>query len=315
MTSEREYGSRVSVAIPSYNCARYLPEAIQSVLAQTHPAHEIIVVDDGSTDDTPRVLQRYRERVFTVRQSNLGASSARNTAIERATGDWIAFLDADDVWKPDKLARQLDKIARAGDRLCAFSGYYTFGEGLPTTIEPADRIDHAWAPDIVCPPTMILTSTVMVRRTARARFPEWAPAGHADDYIYFNDLAHEGRWVVLDEPLVGYRQHSSSATCRPDIAVHGWANLFRWAEAKPPETAARLSTKVFEVLLHTLQIAKWRRDWERYWMLREIALKRWNRAEPPPASLRERILPRFIYRLRDAWDQLVGAKRAGEGQA
>jgi len=99
---------RVSVIIPTYNCARYIQQAVESVLNQTYTDCEIIVVDDGSTDSTQQVLQRYRSRIRYVRyEHNQGVSVARNRGIEMARGFFIAFLDADDWFLPDKLAAQV----------------------------------------------------------------------------------------------------------------------------------------------------------------------------------------------------------------
>src|SRR2546423_7727277 len=91
----------VSVVVPAYNYARYLPQAIDSALGQTHPPLEVIVVDDGSTDDTPRVLDAYGDRIRAVRQANQGAGAARNAGIAVARGEYVAFLDSDDLWRPD----------------------------------------------------------------------------------------------------------------------------------------------------------------------------------------------------------------------
>lgn len=97
---------RSSVIIPVYNGAPYLAAAIKSVLAQTCPPAEIIVVDDGSTDDSAAVAQVYAPRVQCVRQTQQGPAAARNAGIDLATGDVLAFLDADDLWLPDKLSGQ-----------------------------------------------------------------------------------------------------------------------------------------------------------------------------------------------------------------
>ncbi|MGH7450208.1 MAG: glycosyltransferase family 2 protein [bacterium] len=96
----------ISVIIPAYNAGRYLGEAIASVLAQTHRAHEIIVIDDGSTDDTANIAQSFSPSVRYEWQPNDGAGAARNHGVELARGNFLAFLDADDLWIEDKLARQ-----------------------------------------------------------------------------------------------------------------------------------------------------------------------------------------------------------------
>lgn len=96
----------VSVIIPTYNCARYLEEAIDSALAQTYPRVEVVVVDDGSTDNTEAVVRSYGPRVRYVHQANAGTPSARNTGVAASTGELIALLDHDDRWLPEKLALQ-----------------------------------------------------------------------------------------------------------------------------------------------------------------------------------------------------------------
>ena len=97
----------VSVIIPVYNGECYLAEAIESILAQTLPPDEIIIVDDGSTDETPRIARCFVYPVRYHAQSHSGAGAARNRGVSLAQGDWLAFLDADDLWLPDKLARQM----------------------------------------------------------------------------------------------------------------------------------------------------------------------------------------------------------------
>jgi glycosyltransferase involved in cell wall biosynthesis len=97
----------VSVIIPTYNYAHFVADAIESALAQTHRPIEVIVVDDGSTDDTAAVLGRFAGRIDAIRKPNGGLSSARNAGIRAARGASIAILDADDVWMPDKIERQL----------------------------------------------------------------------------------------------------------------------------------------------------------------------------------------------------------------
>jgi len=104
---------QVSVVIPTLNRAKWLGRAIQSVLDQTHPVHEIIVVDDGSNDGTrDMVCDNFSERVKYYFQENHGVSHARNTGIQKAGGNWIAFLDSDDQWLPDKLQQQIAALEK-----------------------------------------------------------------------------------------------------------------------------------------------------------------------------------------------------------
>ncbi len=105
----------ISVVMPAYNAGRHLVRTIDSVLAQTFCALEIIVVDDGSTDDTAEVARTYGSKIRYIAQNNAGASVARNTGIEAAKGEWIAFLDADDEWLPEKLALQTEHLKRNPD--------------------------------------------------------------------------------------------------------------------------------------------------------------------------------------------------------
>lgn len=107
---------RVSALIPTYNRRQQVADAIDSVLAQSLPVHEIIVVDDGSEDGTAGAIRsRYGPSVIVFRQDNAGVSAARNQAIRMAQGEWIAFLDSDDVWLPTKIERQIETLTRLGD--------------------------------------------------------------------------------------------------------------------------------------------------------------------------------------------------------
>lgn len=100
----------ISVVIPNYNYGRYLGGAIESVLAQSYPTTEVVVVDDGSTDQSREVLRRYEGRIRWVRQERLGVSAARNRGAQESRGELIAFLDADDAWSPQKLERQVSRL-------------------------------------------------------------------------------------------------------------------------------------------------------------------------------------------------------------
>jgi len=115
---------KISAVIPAYDAEKHIARAIDSVLAQTRPADEIIVIDDGSSDATAKVVRSYGDKVILVQQKNAGVSVARNTGIEAVTGDWIAFLGADDEWLPEKLKLQAEHLARHPDLRWTYSNFF-----------------------------------------------------------------------------------------------------------------------------------------------------------------------------------------------
>ena len=123
---------KISVIVPTYNRARFVTKAIDSVLAQTYKDYEIIVVDDGSTDNTKQVLRPYMDRIHYIYQENTGVSTARNAGIRAAKGDWVAFLDSDDEWLPERLAVAMEAVQQ-NPRIIAHFTNLAFH--VPTTKE------------------------------------------------------------------------------------------------------------------------------------------------------------------------------------
>lgn len=161
---------RVSVVIPAYNAAAHISEALHSLRAQTCEELEVIVVDDGSVDDTYGLVSREFPEVRCLRQANGGASSARNRGVQEARGEWVAFLDADDAWHPDKLRAQLALMCRhPAVRLCR-----TWGSEKPLESGDLWLSEPNAMPDFELLPSLastlmnpyFTTSTVMVRRDA-----------------------------------------------------------------------------------------------------------------------------------------------------
>lgn len=130
----------ISVVIPTYNGAKFVKETLQSILAQTYPAREIIVVDDGSTDNTRDVIAAFGDRITFLTQANAGVQAARNAAIGHATSDWIAFCDQDDLWQPDYLAAQARLMQAAPEVEFAFSNFSILRDGL---LETRTKFDDA----------------------------------------------------------------------------------------------------------------------------------------------------------------------------
>jgi glycosyltransferase involved in cell wall biosynthesis len=158
-------GRGVSVVIPTYNLAQFLPEAVESVRAQEWPDLEIIVVDDGSTDDTPALLERLARAgdLRWFRQENAGASAARNRGIREARKSWVAFLDADDFWLDGKLSAQFEALER---KPSAAFGYTDVRVRREDGSEGELRCRRADAPlfEQLLSGNVFATPTVIVRR-------------------------------------------------------------------------------------------------------------------------------------------------------
>ena len=129
----------ISVIIPTYNRARLVTQAIDSVLAQTYKDYEIIVVDDGSTDGTRQALEPYQDRIRYIYQENRGAAAARNLGIKSSNGKWVAFLDSDDRWLPEKLAYQMDCLTKSGTEVCFTNILYEREPDEQTSLVAAER--------------------------------------------------------------------------------------------------------------------------------------------------------------------------------
>ncbi len=173
----------VSVVIPTFNHARYLPDALASVLAQTLPDVEVVVVDDGSTDDTPAVLAAYGDRIRVVRQPNRGLSAARNAGVAVSRRAYLAFLDADDVFAPTKLAEQAAVLAREPGVGWTYCDVRIEEEGtaVTTTVSErfayrARRLDGRLFPELVRG-NFIPAIATLVRRAA------FAAAGAFDERL------------------------------------------------------------------------------------------------------------------------------------
>ncbi len=280
----------VSVVIPTYNCATFLSKAIHSAYSQSRPALEVVVVNDGSTDGTLELLERLRSTlpanfVFDS-QPNGGEAAARNRGVALARGQYIAFLDADDAWLPDKLERQMQLFERDPALALTFTAYH--------------RISTAGGSELICLPDWqpttecalqhlvegccITPSTVVVRRDALLEVGDFKSLPMGVDWEMWLRLTVAGhRMEYLPQPLTEYYWHGANMSS--DLRKVGQAAQdilsFYFGLGKFPPAIQRLERRC---------IARWRMIHACYCLEagdnRQARRYLWEAAKTRPASIR-----------------------------
>ena len=259
---------RVSVVIPCYNAARYIGASLRSVLAQDWPQLEIIVVDDGSKDGSADLVVSEFPGVTVLRQANQGAAAARNLGIRQAHGDWVAFLDADDLWLPGKLQAQLQLGATQPDvrLICA-----AWQEWTSTALEPGAeelatllvgegdpdrwRGPSGWIYPQLLTDCSVWTSTVMARRSLFDEIGLFDPALRlGQDYDLWLRASRVTRILHLPRPYALYRMHPGNSTKgAPSANFHGVLierAIERWG-FEGPDGARADEARVRRTLAHS----------------------------------------------------------------
>jgi glycosyltransferase involved in cell wall biosynthesis len=204
----------VSVVIPTYNRAGIICQTIDNVFEQTYGNFELIVVDDGSADDTLSTLRSYGSRIRVISQANAGPAVARNRGVEAAHGEIIAFQDSDDLWKPAKLEKQVALLEHFGRsvpcclcnvlmRVVGGKEYTSFDHSL---IRPG-RAEGIWlnVAEVLATRFVLFNQAVAIRREAFERAGGFDPGlKYMEDYDLPLRLALEGPWAFIREPLVIY---------------------------------------------------------------------------------------------------------------
>lgn len=212
---------KVSIIIPSFNCELYIAETISSVLHQTHPDIELIVVDDGSTDRTREIVASFGSRVRLIAQQNAGRCAARNCGIRAASGEFICLLDHDDYWYPEKVAAQLaafEHYPDAGGVYCEYIAWHADAAGCfpePESIvrqaapdevnqELSGWIYHHFLIDIY-----MLTSAAMFRAGVFDKCGAFVESlSYSEDWELWLRISREFQIISLRRPMTLYRQHA-----------------------------------------------------------------------------------------------------------
>jgi glycosyltransferase involved in cell wall biosynthesis len=256
----------ISVVITAYNYARFLPRCLESVLGQSHPANEIIVVDDGSTDQTPEVVAAF-PAVHYIRQNNAGKAAAFNRGFDAAKGDLICHLDSDDYWLPEKLKRVTEVLSR-----CEVGGLthdsfivdqdnnYLYGSDLASVRNPETRSLSFWdvlvmgfiyRPGNTIPGSLGVANTICVWKEAVADiFPLPAELGLGVDGALLLGAARRGL-VYLPEKLSIYRHHGNNFFVGNAGSYESQRQLFKWVPGIPGATSREVKSLAHALLCET----------------------------------------------------------------
>lgn len=222
----------ISIIVPVYNAGKYIRETIACVEAQTYENWELLLVEDCSTDDTPEIIGEYMagqgdSRVRLIRQpSNAGAARARNKGLQEARGRYIAYLDADDLWEPEKLEKEL-RFMDEKDAAFAFTGY-EFADELGMGTGKIVRVPETLCYEQALSNTTIFTSTVMFDTVRIKKELLEMPAVKSEDTALWFQVLRSGYTAYgLDENLVRYRRTGRTLSSNKVEALRRIWNLYR----------------------------------------------------------------------------------------
>ncbi len=239
---------RVSIIMPCYNAARFIAEAIASVIAQTESSWELLVIDDGSTDGSAEVVRRFTDpRIRLISQANAGVSAARNAGLAASKGEFVAFLDADDRMRPDRLQLPLELFARDSTLDVVVSDFIRFEQDTGTYLPTQFALVGSWRtiPEravngtsvrmtdgcavLAHPylqPTFIWTQNVLMRgdRARAARFP--VGVAICEDAWYLYRVMPGARMAIVEQVLVELRRHDANSFSDPAAVLEPLLAMF-----------------------------------------------------------------------------------------
>jgi glycosyltransferase involved in cell wall biosynthesis len=225
----------LSVVITNWNYGRFVAQAIDSALALDWPAVQVIVVDDGSTDDSRTVIDRYGEQITAIFQANTGAAGASNVGFARSTGDVVIFLDADDLLAPS-VAKEIAAVWRANVSKVQFQMQVVDADGRPTGAKfpqfatvPTPQQIRRWASQAAAYPTPVGSGNAYARWFLQRVFPLEDPA-IAPDSPCLAAAPHLGDVVTVAKPLVSYRVHGKNDGAMLTLNTDRLARELRWAQ-------------------------------------------------------------------------------------
>ncbi|OPY80117.1 MAG: putative glycosyltransferase EpsH [Syntrophorhabdus sp. PtaU1.Bin153] len=219
--TDQTTGPLVSIIIPTYNYGKYLARAIQSCLDQTHKHLEIIVIDDGSTDNTHEIARAFADKIIYVHQQNMGVSSARNHGLERARGDFISFLDADDYLTEDSVTTRLSILFEYPDIGTVFSQTYSENiDGSNRTFKSelhGDCVSDKFYEDLLMGRLPFQTCGFLMRRSLAQQFRFPVGLSNGEDVAYFTKVLFTAKAYYCARPTVVNCRHPDSLRHNVDL--------------------------------------------------------------------------------------------------
>ena len=206
----------VSVVIPNFNYGRFLNQCIDSILAQDYQNLELIVVDDGSTDNSRDIARSYGDKIILIEQSNLGVNAARNQGAIAAKGDYVAYCDSDDFWRVDKISRQMSIFESRPNLALVFCGIQeTDARGNFIVVKEPVFSGYLANKYIQNPSIAIVPnapSTALIKRSLIFKIGMWDESirGNAEDWDFFRRLSLVGEFAFEKEPATFVRVHDSN---------------------------------------------------------------------------------------------------------
>lgn len=205
---------KVSIIVPNYNYGRYLNESIDSALAQTYPNTEIIIVDDGSTDDSETVLAGYGDRIKWFKQANAGVAAARNRGLSESAGEILAFLDSDDIWLPEKLEKQVKLLQTDKNIGLVHCGYADFDNAGKTLNENLNGMAGDVAEAMIRYRRAVILgggSAAIIRREVLEKVKGFDQnCAPAEDWEFYFQTARHFKVGFVPEILMRYREHGTN---------------------------------------------------------------------------------------------------------
>lgn len=225
----------VSIVMPAYNCEKYVVEAINSVLAQTYKNWELLVLDDGSKDNTLQIIEEFSQKDSRIKAlpngKNMGVSATRNRGVELASGDWIAFLDSDDMWEPVKLEVQFEIVEKKAAEFLFTGSSYINEEGEPFKgiLQVPEKLTYKKLRN----QNVISCSSVLVKKKYFENIKMEKDDMHEDYAVWLRILKKGGEAYGVNEPLLIYRISKNSKSGNKIKTVKMTYKVFRFVGINP----------------------------------------------------------------------------------